>query len=292
MIKKLLKIVVAIVVLVVVAAAIGWFYIDSLAKTAIETGATYALGVKTTVDSVSLGLVAGTARIDGLTVANPEGYKTPHLVKTGRFDLTVRPGSLLEDTVEINRFVLDGLDLHIEQKLGAGTNVAKILDHLKTPGDAEPEKKPAEGGKKVKVDRIVIRNVVAHVQVLPIGGQASTLDVKIPEIIMDDVTSDNAQGIAVSELTRRLMPAILAAVVDKGKGIIPDADLKKLGDGVVSATKALGEGAGKLVNQVGKGAGKLLEGIFKKPDADDAAGDGPKKPNLGDALKDLFKKKD
>jgi len=47
-----------------------------------------------------------------------------------------------------------------------------------------------------------------------------------------------------------------------------------------------------LVNQVGKGAGKLLDGIFKKPGAEDAAGDEAKKPNLGDALKGLFKKKD
>jgi len=83
---------------------------------------------------------------------------------------------------------------------------------------------------------------------------------------------------------RRLMPAILAAVVDKGKGILPDADLDKLSGDVASATQAIGQGAAKLVEKVGGQAGKLLEGIFKKPGGAEA-GD---KPGLLDGL---FKKK-
>ena len=283
--KKALKIAVGVVIVIAAVLAVAWFYIDAIAKTAVERGATYALGVPTRVDSVRVSLLGGTVGMDGLTVGNPAGYQTAHLVKSGRFDLAVVPGSLMKDTIEVSRFELDGLDMNIEQKLGAGTNVSVILDNVKTPGGGkEPEPAKAEGGTKVKVDRIVIRNVVAHVQVLPVGGKASTLDVKVPEIVMTDVTGDNAQGIAVSELVRRLMPAILAAVVDKGKGILPDADLDKLSGDVASATQAIGQGAAKLVEKVGGQAGKLLEGIFKKPGGAEA-GD---KPGLLDGL---FKKK-
>lgn len=279
--KKMLKIAVGVVIVIAIALAAAWFYIDAIAKTAVERGATYALGVDTRVDSVSVNLLGGTVRMDGLTVGNPEGFKTPHLVRSGRFDLAVVPGSLMKDTIEVSRFELDGLDMNIEQKLGTGTNVSVILDNVKTPGGGkEPDKAETEGGTKVKVDRIVIRNVVAHVQVLPVGGKASTLDVKIPEIVMTDVTGDNAQGIAVSELVRRLMPAILAAVVDKGKGILPDADLDKLSGNVAAASQAIGQGAAKLVEKVGGQAGKLLEGIFKKPDA----GETGDKPGLLDGL--------
>ncbi len=294
--KKALKILIGVVVVIAIVLAVAWFYIDSIAKAAVERGATYALGVDTRVDSMSLSLLKGTLRMDGLIVSNPAGFKTPHLMKSGRFDVAIVLSSLMKDTVEISRFELDGLNMSIEQRLGAGTNVSVILNNVKTPGGAgkEEEKAKAEGGRKVKIDRIVIRNVVAHIQVLPLGGKASTLDVRVPEIIMNGVTSDNTQGIAVSELVRRLLPAILAAVVEKGKGILPDGDLKELSGDVAAATQAVGQGAAKLVEKIGGDAGKQLEGLFKRP------GEGGDKPGLLDALKkapedkadDAGKKKD
>jgi hypothetical protein len=260
MMRKLGKIALIVVGVLVVALVALWLALDAIAKAGIERGAAYALGVPAHVDSVAVGVMSGKVRIDGLTLGNPEGFKTPHFMKTGRFDIAVRPGSLMEDTVEVTRFELDGLDLHIEQKLGS-SNVTVILDNAKKVSGGPAAKDKEAGGKKVKVDRIVIRNVVAHVQVLPIGGSATTLDVKVPEIVMENVTSDNAGGVAVGELTRRLVPAILAAVVDKGKGIIPDGDLKKLGGDVAAGAQALGQGAARLVGQVGGEVGKALEGV-------------------------------
>jgi len=73
--RKLLKLVAAVVLLVVIVAGIAWLYIDSIATTGIEEGATYALGVPTTVEDVSVSLLGGTVKIFGLTVANPEGFK-------------------------------------------------------------------------------------------------------------------------------------------------------------------------------------------------------------------------
>lgn len=283
--KKALKVVVGAVVVVAVALGVAWFMVDSIAKTGIERGATYALGVDTRVDSVRLSLLKGELGMTGLVVSNPEGFKTPHLLKTGQLDLALRPGSVLEETVEINRFELDGVDLHLEQKPGT-TNVSVILENIaRLSGDKTEEE--TKGGKKVKVDRVVIRNVVAHIQVLPIGGEAATLTVKVPEIVLEDVTSDNADGVAMSELVRRLVPAILAAVVDKGKGIVPDADLGRLSGDVAAASKALGDGAGRLVNQVGGQAAKALEGLGTT--AKDA-GDKIKK-GIGGALEGLLKGK-
>jgi hypothetical protein len=52
------------------------------------------------------------------------------------------------------------------------------------------------------------------------------------------------------------------AVVDKAKGIIPDADLNKLSGDITATTQALGQGAAKLVNQAGgQAAAKALEGL-------------------------------
>jgi hypothetical protein len=290
--KKLLKIGLGTLIVIGLLLTVAWLSIDYLAKAGIETGGTYALGVKTTVDSVGLGLLSGQAKVSGLMIGNPEGFKTPHLMKTSRMELAVAPGSLFGDTIQVNKFEIDGLDLNMEQLKVGLTNISALLDNINKSaggGDKPKDEKAAKdakesGGKKFKVDQIRITNCVAHVQILPIGGAASTLEVKIPEIVLSGVTQDNAGGVAVPELMKRLIPAILAAVIEKGKGIIPDADLKRLGNDVASTAQAFGAGAGKLVNQVGGEAGKALEGLGTGVQK---VGESATK-GVGDAIKGLF----
>ena len=283
--RRLVKILGLVLLVLIALGVVLWLTIDSIAKTGIERGGTYALGVPTTVDSVSLSLLGGEMRINGLTVANPEGFATPHVMKAARIEAGLRLGSLLGDTVEVNRFEIEGLDMNIEQKLGS-SNMSALLNNIKakSPGGEKKDAPKEAGGRKVKVERIVIRNTVAHTQVLPIGGKAATLDVKVPEIVMNNVTSDNAGGVAVPELMRRLFPAILAAVVDKAKGAIPDADLKKLSGDIASTTQALGQGAANLVNQASEGIGKLFQGLVPGTDQPKDTG----KKGIGEGLKELF----
>jgi len=258
-----LKVVLVIAVVLLAALVAGWLFINSIARTAIERGGTYALGVDTRVDSVSLGVFKGEARVDGITISNPEGFKTPHLMKTRRLEVSLRPGSLMEDTIEVSRFEIDGLDLNLEQKVGS-TNISALLDNIKKQeAPAKPEQPQQPGGKKLKVNRIVVRNVVAHVQVLPIGGNATTLDVKVPEIILTDVTPENATGgVVISELVKKIVPAILAAVVEKCKGAIPDADLKQFGSGLGKVVEGVGTSVKEAGEAAKKGVGGALEKIF------------------------------
>ena len=267
--KKLLKIGLIIVGLLVVALVVVYFSINSIAKAAVEKGGTYALGTKTTCDSVSIHLLSSEVGLSGLTVANPEGFKTPHFLKTGKLDVGVEPGTLTKDTIVVTRFELDGVDLNIEhgQVLGGPTNVQALLKNMESssPATADKKEEPKEGGRKIKVNKVVIKNIVAHVQVLPIGGQASTLDVKIPELTLDNVSSNDAGGVVLPELMKRLVPAILTAVFEKGKGAISDPDFAKMGGDIDKTTKALGESFQKGAEGLLKGAGDLqkgIEGIF------------------------------
>ncbi len=173
--KWVWRIVAVVVVVLVVAVAAAWLMIDHLAKQAVQQGGEYALGVPTTVDTVNLSLLGGSLRMETLSVANPAGYKSDHLVRTGRFDLAVQPGSVLTDTVRIPTFELSGLDLNIEGK-GLISNISAVLDHVKklggsngssTSGASGDTAQPRQQGKKVLVDHILIRNVVAHI-LLPI----------------------------------------------------------------------------------------------------------------------------
>ncbi len=264
-------IVVGVVVVLVIVVLGVWAMIDSLAKQGIQQGGTYALGVPTTVDSVNLSLLGGSLTMDKLNVANPAGYKTAHLMQTGRFQLEVQPGSVLTDTVVVPKIELSGLDMNIESK-GLKTNISAVLDHVKTLGGGSAEQKPSapakeseRGGKKVRVDRVVIRDVVAHVE-LPAPG-AAPLTVKVPAIELNNVSSD--KPIDIATLIARLMPAIVAGVLEQGKGIIPGDMLASLQTDVAGTVAALGGQATQMVQQastvvaaqvqnMAQGAGKVV----------------------------------
>lgn len=265
--KLVWRIVVGVVVLLVVAVAGALLMIDSIAKRAVQQGGEYALGVPTTVETLNLSLVGGSLKMNTLNVANPEGYKSDHLMRTGKFHLAVQPGSVLTDTVRIPTFELDGLDLNIEGQ-GLKTNIAQILDHVKKMGGGDSAAQPQQpaqsqdngGGKKVVIDRVQIRGVVAHV-LLPVPGM-QPLTVNVPMIELKNVGGD--KPINVAELIGQLMPAIVAAVLEQGKGIIPGDMLAGLQADVAGTVAALGGQATQMVQQATAAATAQLGGAVQQ----------------------------
>jgi len=248
--KRTVRVVLGVLVVLVVLVVVAMSMIDTLARRGVESGASYALGVETTVDDLDLSLLGGALRMEGLKISNPQGYQSPHMMKSGRFDLAVRIGSLFGETVELPRFELDGLDVNIEQRLTTN-NVSEILENLKRFESKPPaEKKP---GKRVKIDRVLIKNVVANVQVAG-AGQAGRVSVEIPTIELENVSSDKPGGILVSELTARLVMAVMAAVVEKGGDIIPADTLEAISGGVSGLATAIGGQAADLARQAADSA--------------------------------------
>ena len=268
--KWFVRILLGVVALVIVGVVLVVLLINPIAKAAVERGGTYALGVGTKVDSMSIGLTSGDVKMVGLEVANPEGFKSEHLMKSGTFAVTVRVMSLFGQTVEVHEFTVDGLDMNIEL-VGLVANVTKIMDNLKKlsstdPGPAKSKAPPSEG-KKVSVTNITIRNVVARFY---LGGKCIT--VKVPPIEMKNVTSDNATGVAMYELVARVVPAILAAVFDAAKGAVDLKFLDDMNGQLKGVADALGGKVGNLMGQTGKqfaGLGVLMKAVptdtIKKP---------------------------
>ena len=256
--KKVLRILLVLVVLLVVAVVVGLFYIDSIAKTAIEEGGTYAMGVKTTLDSISIKLFQGQVKMDGLKIANPEGFeKSDHLMSSGLFDVELTPSSVLEDTIVLPKFILDGLDVNIESKSG-GSNISVVLDNLEKLGGGEEEKpKEEEGeGKKVKIEEFLIKNVTARFY-MPLGS--TPLVVKVPEIDLSEFMSDNPNGVVMPELMRRIIPIILASIAENAKGIVPADFLKDMDGQIGAVVKAIGGNMENVVKGVQEATGKALK---------------------------------
>ena len=285
--KWLLRIVIILVIVVIVVLGAIWLLIDSIAKKGIETGGSTALGVETTVQDVNLSILRGSITIEGLNIANPEPFDAPHLMHTGTF--TGEVGKVMGDPVEIRNIELDGLDVYVQQQLGEGSNVGVIMDNLKKMGGPEDEDAEPKEGKRVKIDRFLIKNVTAHVQPLPIGGEASTIEVKVDQIGPLELTSDDAKGVLLPELIRRLFPAIIVGIVRKGGDLIPTDLAGNLMGSVEGLVGELGGNMGELLKGVGGGdlGGKVdevLDGALEEGTGD-AIKDATE--GVGDALKDI-----
>jgi hypothetical protein len=277
------KIVVTLLVLVIVIAGGAWLMIDTLAKAGIQKGGAYATGVPTDVQSVNLSLLHGSMAMESLQVSNPSGFTSPHLMQTGHFSLQIISSSVLGSPVEVVTFELDGLDVCIDQK-GATNNISVVLDHIKQLSGSGEEGSPGQtksdgGGKKIKVARIVIKNVIAHVQV-PLSNQL--LEIKLPELELNDVASDQ-NGATIGQVIARIIPALIAAIVEKGKGILPRDLTDTLNHDIAGAASSLGPRASNLVKNLSPEAGNLIgfgDNTTKDPGK-----------NAGDDLKNLFKPK-
>lgn len=278
----------AIVALVLVLLVVGVFVavllsINSIVKAGIEKGGTYALGVPTTVGSVSIGLTSGQASLSGLNVANVQGYKAPHFLKLGQGDLAVTLGSLPQKVTEIPKLSLENIDVQLE-RTGDGGNYQRILDNLKRvtgggkPGEPAPAPPtpPAGDEKRFVVKDLTIRNVRVELNMLAAPGalgdalaKATSVPVTIDLIELHNVgkTGDGVQGTGVTlgQLTSIIVQAVLSAAAEKGAGLFPSdiiGDIQgRLGD--IGGLKDFGMQIGGSAGQAAKDAMKQAEGAVK-----------------------------
>jgi len=278
--RKLIRLVLVLVVLLIAGFLAALFYIDSIAKAAVERGGTYALGVDTKLKSADVHVFGGEFTLSGLRVANPQGYEADHFLRLGEGDVAVSLASLREDVVRLPTLTLKTLDVNLEKKEGKA-NYEVILDNLKKLSSGE---KPAEGGKKYVIDSVVIRRINVHVKAL---GQ--TLDVPIDRLKLKNVGSaQGADGMPLSQVAGVIVQAVFEAVVQKAGNVLPAevlgdlqkrlpdlANLSKLAniEEIGDIGKVLGEGLGEGLG----GAGKTAEDLANK--AKDLLGGGDKKPS-------------
>lgn len=298
--KKLKRIVIVLLLLVVIAAVAAYFYIDTLAKTGIERGATYALGVDTTVDGVSVGIFSGQFGMDGLNVANPQGYTAPHFLDLGRGELDVTLGQLMKEKIQVTRLSFKDVDVHLE-KAGGKANYAVIMENLEKleAKDDETIEDESDTQKKFVFDLIEIENITVHVNLTPelqglspAVGDLTRLDVSIPRLTLKNVGSDSEQGALIAEVADVVIKAILQAAVAKG-GLPPDmlADLQGRLAQLENIDKLGMEMAGQAIKDVQKKIGSEIDKITKDK-AKDLLKDNGKDllKDAGKGIGDLFNK--
>lgn len=242
------------------------FWIDAAARAGVETGATYALGVNTTLASMNVGILAGSVAMADLQVANPAGFETEHFLALADGKVAVSLGSLMADKVVVTELTLSGLTMNLERRNGKA-NYAPILDSLKRFESAEKASEPAkerptEGGKTFVIEKLTIEDVKVNVELLPIGGEVSRIPVTIPALELTNVGSDTVNGIQMAEVVDIVVKAILSAVLENTGNLLPADIAGELQNGL-KELEALSGQAVKIVGSVTTEAGKVVEELGK-----------------------------
>ena len=266
MIRRLFKIVIVLIVLIIAAVIFGFTRIDAIAKAAVERGSTYALGVNTTVKGAKVKIFDGQFVMQGLNVANPQGYKTDHFLTLGKSDVAVTLTSLRKEVIDLPHLKLNSVDVNLEKQAGKA-NYQVILDNLKK---LESGSKPAEPGHETRfrIKKLTIKDAAVHADTISIAGtSAPRIDVPLGDITLKNVGDD--KGVTMGELTSLVTKAILAATISKAGDLLPKdllgdlsgqlsqlkdirslSDIEKLGDlgGVGEKVK---EGVSKSIGNLG-----------------------------------------
>ena len=288
---KLIKLGVGLVLVLVLALAglvvLGIVGFNGIARRAIESGGSYALGVETKVDSVRIGLFSGRFGLNGLRVANPSGYTSPHFLSLGSGDVAVDAQSVGQPVLKVPSLALADIDVHLQKREGA-SNYQVILDHVKqvsdrlgggggssSGGGGGSSGGSSGGGTKLVIGRLTIRNVKVHADLLGAGGavgqalnSATSVTLPIDEIALENVgqtgTGVGGTGVTVGQLASIIVQAVLGAAAEKGAGILPGDLLGDLGGQLAGLnglkdipTKVIG-GAAEKVQEIGqKAAGEI-----------------------------------
>jgi hypothetical protein len=243
--KAIIRILVALFVIVVVAVVAVGLFLDSAIKKGVETVGPKITKVDIKLNGVSLSLLSGSGKVNGLVIGNPEGYKTPQAISVGSASVAVKIGSVWSDKIVVRSVRVEAPDITLEGGLG-GNNLSKILDNVNefTGGSSSD--------KKYEVDEFLITGAKLHLSLTGMGGRA--LPILLPNIHLADLGKDS-NGITLAELTKKVMQAVLAGTTKAAAGAVTD-----LGKGAANAAVGAGKTATESVGKAAKGIG----GLFKK----------------------------
>ena len=201
-------------------------------------------------------------------------------LKKAVFDINI--SSLFSDKVVIEEITVDGLDLYYEQKFRTNNvsdlqaNVEKNLGIKDKKSEPVKQEKPAEKvektdkepaeAKKLQVDKILLRDITAHVVI-----SGADIPVMMVPINMEKLGTGpegiTAGGVFAAILNKLSMGAADAVVEAAKKGTAAAGDaLQNLGDSTGKALQNLGDSTGKALDNAGKELQKgaeSLKNLFK-----------------------------
>ena len=221
--KTLIKLVV--VLLIIVAAALGatTYYLDSIAKKAVEFGGEKALGVPTKVNSLHISLLGGSSELGGFTIDNPQGFAQQQFMVLDKAEVAINLKSLLSDTIRISKVALSGFHMSIEQK-DQLSNVRSLLKNIPQSQGSQTTSSggssTTHSGKKFVIEKLILEDITVSAQLSALGNKVSEVTLTVPPITMTNVGEKNG-GMSMSQIIEFIVQTVVKATANNSGGLSP-----------------------------------------------------------------------
>ena len=254
--KILLRVGIVLVVLLVAGLVVVGLCLGNLVKMGMNTVGPKITQTTFTVESVNVSVFSGAARVNGLVIGNPDGFKTAQAISVGKAAVSIAPASLLSDKIVIKSVEVHEPEITFEGNPFGANNLKKIMENVNAvAASVGGTNAPATGGekkagKKLQVDKFLITGAKVHVSLVGMGGKEMTLP--LPDINLHDLGT-GPDGITPAELVKDVLGEITTATIKAVGTAVTD-----LGKGAVDAAKSAGEAVGAGVSKITKGLGGLF----------------------------------
>ncbi|NOR42366.1 MAG: hypothetical protein GQ572_03450 [Gammaproteobacteria bacterium] len=244
------KVILGLVLIITIAISVGVYYVltnlDSLVEAAIEKYGSEATQTSVLVDSVKINFTDGTAGINGLTIANPDGYAQPYAFSLGEVRAGIDLQSLQEEPYIINEITVLAPQVFVEINEANKTNLNELKKNLASGSTAvAQDKKPkAATDGSAKEPRLIIRRVTfadGNIQARVAALDNKELQVKLPGLDMTNL--GGSKGATATELASEILNRLTDRAIEVVKKDIIDAELNKLKE---KAQKKIDEEKAKL----------------------------------------------
>ena len=253
-IRFIFKAVLWLIILLLILLGVGYYYLGSIVKEAINRYVPEVTGTTAVVEHVDLSLLKGHVEIRGLKIGNPKGYSPNNIFELGQIEVVFLPKSVLTDKIIVNSVLIDGTKVSAELKnlysldnnvSALQKNIEKYLgttDKKDAPKKTEPtsEQPKKSAGKKVIVKDLKINNTEVSV-----GFSGHTMTIPLPNI--------HQTGIG-EEKKKKSVGEIIADILD----LISVESIKAVATGAKDLAKDIASGAKDLAKQGLKDAKDIL----------------------------------
>lgn len=276
--KWILRIFLALVVLIGVGLVALYFGRNPLVIAGVERGGQYATSQKTALTDANLALFQGALTLNGLNIANPQGYSDPNFLTMKSCSVTMEPGSVLSDTVVIDRIDIDGLNITLDQNGVKGSNLSDIMDAINKNTASTGNSSNSSPGKKLKIGEVSLTNIMVHIHAAPLPN----LDLNLGNINIADPTNPDGRPMKIADLIGKILLHISENILNNPQ--IPG----QLKDSLKDVSSILNNVQGDLQKEL-KGINlKDLPGLGTAPGGNPVQGLGKDLQNGGKGLQNLF----
>ena len=171
------------------------------------------VGSRVAIDSIDLSLIEGRLEINGLSIANPNGFSPQNAIRFKSLALEIDVLSLFSSPITINRFALVEPEVLVEVHTDLQTNINQIINNLKSNQPSQPnhDQAPTEANanqrtfKLIRIDNFIIDQAQLTLDLSAFQQRSQTL--RLPALSIEPIGQPD--GVPVDDVARLVLLALL-----------------------------------------------------------------------------------